>query len=153
MYNVISVVRVHIHTRAHTHTHTHEHTHIHTHNHTCTHTHTCTHAQVCIWFLKIAFLTGKSVCLCVCTCVHVCVCVCMCMCMHACMYVCLSVCLSVPLAINPLAHKSQLTGLKNACTKIAKARKLAFNACLYTNCHSIKTIRPTGKLFIYCYSL
>ena len=54
---------------------------------------------------------------------------------------------------NPLARKSQLTVLKNACTEITKARKLAFNACLYINCHSIKIIRPTGKLFIYYYSL
>ena len=57
------------------------------------------------------------------------------------------------LGINPLARKSQLTGLKNACTETAKARKLAFNACFYINCHSIKTIKPTGKLFIYYYSL
>ena len=47
---------------------------------------------------------------------------------------------SVRVLFNPLARKSQLTVLKNACTKIAKARKLAFSACLYINCYSIKTI-------------
>ena len=56
-------------------------------------------------------------------------------------------------SFSPLARKSQLTVLKNACTETANARKLAFSACLYINCHSIKTIRPTGKLFIYYYSL
>ena len=62
MYNVFSVVCTHIHTHTHTHIHARTHTHVNTHTHTHTHTHIPMHAQACIWFLKIAFLTGKSVC-------------------------------------------------------------------------------------------
>ena len=50
---------------------------------------------------------------------------------------------------NPLTHNRQKSGVQNAKPKTQTPENWLSYACLYINSLTIKSIRPTEKLFVY----